>query len=123
MSMAVQLAASQPSPESIMGSWGGDRLHLTIDESGGRIEMDCASGTIAGPLKVIERGIFNATGTFEPHRPGPQRADAVPPSGTAQYAGTIKDGSMTLSILPAGASAAQVFHLSKSAAAKLVRCL
>ena len=119
----AQLVSTQLEGGTLEGRWGGDRLQLTLDANGGRLELDCASGTIAGPVKSLANGKFSAVGTFDQHSPGPQRADEAAAVGKARYSGEIHDGAMTLSILAAGAGAPQVFHLRKGAAVKLVRCL
>lgn len=109
---------------SIEGAWGGDRLQLTIDATGlGRVELDCASGTIAGPLKVSDEGRFTASGKLEQYRNGAQAADEAAASSKAMYEGEIKGEQMTLSILREGAAKPQVFQLRKGARVKLVRCL
>ena len=118
LAMAVWAAGS-----SLEGLWGGDRLRLVVDAGGAGIETDCASGRIAGPITLTPSGTFAASGTFDQHQGGPQRADVQPPPSSARYSGEVKGDLMTLSILPAGASAAQTFHLRKGAPVKLVRCL
>ncbi len=105
----------------LQGEWAGDRLRLAFDASGGMVETDCASGMLRGPVTVAGDGSFAATGTFWQHGGGPQRADEAATS--AQYAGRVQDGIMTLSILPAGAPVPQVFRLQQGGRIKLIRCL
>ncbi len=108
---------------SVATTWGGDRLQLTIDAIGaGRVELDCASGAIVGPLVLSEKGTFVAVGTFAQHRGGPQRAEEAAASAKARYEGEVKSDEMILSILPEGAAQPQVFKLRKGAKVKLVRC-
>ena len=123
LAMVVPIASAQALAGALEGRWGGERLQLVLDASGGRIEMDCASGTIAGAIKPGANGAFTAAGTFEQHGPGPQRADGTAAAAKARYSGEVKDGAMTLSILPDGAGAPQTFQLRKGAAVKLVKCL
>ena len=119
LAMAARVASAQ-SPE---GSWGGDRLQLEIDAAGGRIQMDCASGTIVAPITLAANGRFLAAGTFELQRAGPQRADEAAAPANARYSGEVKGDAMTLSILASGATAPQVFKLRRGATVKLIRCL
>ncbi len=122
--MTAPLTLGAPSEGAIEGTWGGDRLQLVVDAKGaGRVELDCASGAIAGPLVLSEKGGFAAAGTFEQYRSGPQRADESAPVTKARYEGTVENGMMTLSIWPEGAAKPQVFKLRKGAEVKLVRCL
>ena len=120
--MTAQIASGNPATATLDGQWGGDRLQLVIDPNGGRVETDCASGAIVGPLKLAKNGKFVAFGTFEQYRGGPQRADEPQPAVNARFSGEVKEGVMKLEILPAGASAPQVFNLRKGARIKLVRC-
>ncbi len=116
-------AATPASAQALEGSWAGDRLQLVIDAGGGRVQMDCASGTIAGPIGLAANGTFIAAGTFLPQQAGPQRADeGLAPPG-ARYSGEVKDDAMRLSILAAGASTPQMFTLRRGATVKLIRCL
>ncbi|MCV2370552.1 hypothetical protein [Roseateles oligotrophus] len=123
--MATQMVCAASADPAIDGTWGGDRLQLTIDAKGGRLESDCASGGFAGPLVLGKDGRFVASGHFTQHQAGPDRADADTAATQASYVGEVKpDGSsMTLSIKSAGAEPAQVFTLRKGVKVKLVRCL
>jgi hypothetical protein len=109
-------------PTALQGQWAGDRLQLVIDAQGGRVESDCASGRFSGPLTASADGKFSAQGSFESHQPGPQRADAPAPA-LAHYRGELQGQVLKLTILPAGASEAQVFTLQAGARIKLLRCL
>jgi hypothetical protein len=122
--MTAPLVSAVHSDGAIEGTWGGDRLRLVVDAKGaGRVELDCASGAIAGPLMLNEKGAFAAAGTFEQYRAGPQRADEAAAAKNARYEGTVEGETMTLSIWPEGAAKPQIFKLRKGAAVKLVRCL
>lgn len=121
--MAVFGASVRAGAAPVEGRWAGDRLQLVIDASGGRVETDCASGSFTGPISVSGDGNFVATGSFDQHRPGPQRADAPAHQAAARYTGDIKGGVLTLAILPDGEGSPQVFKLHQGKTAKLIRCL
>lgn len=104
------------------GIWGGDQLRVVFDAKGAAVQGDCADGYIAGPIALTAAGRFAAEGSYEQRRGGPQPADQrTAPSG-AKYAGEVTGDVMTLTIVPAGATA-QTFTLRKGAAVKLHRCL
>lgn len=103
--MAVQVAPSAAAPHPVEGQWGGEQVQLVLDASGGRIETDCASGT------------------FEQHQPGPQRADETVVQAGALFSGEVKDGVMSLSVTPDGGRAMQQFRLRKGHSGKLIRCM
>jgi hypothetical protein len=123
LACALALAVrAEPTP-SVVGAWAGDRARLALDERGGRLQMDCASGSFPGPLHLADDGAFRVLGTFEHHGAGPQRADADAAAPPAQFVGQVKDGIMTLSILAEGQDGPQVLHLRRGATVKLLRCL
>ena len=105
------------------GQWGGDQMRLVIGPQGGRLATGCADGSFGGPLSLAADGSFRVDGVFDQHAPGPQRADEPARHATAQFTGEVRDGQMTLSILPDGARQPQVFTLRKGQAVKLIRCL
>ena len=110
--LMATLTASAGSPAgALQGQWGGDQLRLVIDAQGGRIATACADGS------------FLVTGVYDQHQPGPQRADEDAAHAPARFSGEVRNGVMTLSILPAGAQQAQVFTLRQGQPAKIVRCL
>jgi hypothetical protein len=119
--MATASIPAQAAP--LAGRWGGEQTQLAIDEHGARLEMDCASGTMVGPLRPGSDGRFVAEGTFTQHQGGPQRADEGGQAPKARYSGEVRAGVMTLSILPEGASKPQVFTLREGVSVKLPRCL
>jgi hypothetical protein len=123
LAMTVQMAFSGPVAGALEGRWGGDRLQLVVESGVGRVELDCASGTITGPIRLTEAGKFDAPGTFQQHQGGPQRADEGAGVANARYSGEVREGVMKLSVLPDGSSTPQVFNLRKGVSVKLVRCL
>lgn len=118
--MATTNAATPPA--ALQGQWAGDRMQLVIDAQGGRIEGDCASGTIIGPVVVAADGRFTSQGSFESFQPGPQRADESGAVASALFTGELRDGILRLTITPSGPRAAKVYTLQSGARVKLVRC-
>ncbi len=55
------------------GVWGGQHINLEVGEKSAKIEYDCASGVIDGPLVVDGDGHFNLRGT---HKHGTRRTDS-----------------------------------------------
>ncbi len=77
------------------GVWGGDRIVFTVGADGADVEMECAHGRIAQPIRIDEKGKFDLAGTYEAETPGPSRDDGPPPV-PARYQGTIKGDTLTL---------------------------
>jgi hypothetical protein len=122
---AVSATHAGAAPAPMQGQWAGDRLQLVVDAQGGRLESDCASGRINGPITLSADGRFVAQGSFESHQPGPQRADEPARAAAASFAGELRDGVLKLTITPTatGAGVAQSFTLQSGARVKLLRCL
>lgn len=121
--MATLTAAAANPPGVVQGQWGGDQMRLVVDTQGGHLTAACADGSFSGPITLAADGSFQVSGVFDQHTPGPQRADEAASHAQARFSGEIRNGVMTLSILRAGASDAQVFNLRRGQAAKIVRCL
>jgi hypothetical protein len=120
--MSLTANASPPLEQSLEGRWGGDRMVLTIHQGAGTVDLECASGTIQGPIKLTAKGRFEAKGSFEQSRGGPQRVEEAPSAATARYTGTLKGHALKLEVLPAPGEPVQVFNLRKGAQVKMVRC-
>lgn len=108
----------------VTGTWGGERVGLSLDRSGGRLEYDCATGTIAGPLIASRDGSFVAIGTHTPGQGGPDRIGTIPPSYPARYTGTVARDTMTLRVVvPARDLTLGPFRLGRDASPQLLKCL
>jgi hypothetical protein len=77
--------------------WGTDHLKFEVTAGGANLDFDCASGTITSPIAVDAQGNFRVKGTYTRERPGPVMRDGNTASA-AVYAGSIKDGTMHLTI-------------------------
>ena len=81
---------------------------MTVEESGAKIEFDCAHGSISGRLALDADGRFELPGTFGRERPGPVRmgpnGEAAEEKGApATYSGRLQDGVLRLTIRVEGA--------------------
>lgn len=120
ISLALLLAAG--SPDSLVGTWAGDRLVATVTEQGMRVESDCAGGRTEGPLRFEGNGRFRASGHFAVGHGGPQRADGAEDAVAANYVGQVTGDRMMLTV-EAGHGAVRHYTLIRSAHMKLLRCL
>jgi hypothetical protein len=103
------------------GLWGGQHISINVGPKYAKIEYDCASGVINGPLTVDAAGQFKLRGTHRMERGGPLRAGDNPPEHPATYTGTIKGNTMTLT-LKVGDSDEETFTLEKGKPGELVKC-
>lgn len=115
-------ASVPPAGVPVIGQWGGQHIGLTLDASGGRIEYDCAAGTI-GAVVPGPGGAFTAAGTHITGFGGPEREGQVHPTQPAQFSGTVRGDRMTLRGQVANGVVLGPFELRRGAEPMLLRCL
>ena len=81
-----------------IGTWGGEHISLEVTAHGGRVEYDCAHGTIDQKIVPDARGRFDLRGTHVREHGGPVRKDETADSHPARFNGEIKDNTMTLTV-------------------------
>jgi hypothetical protein len=105
------------------GAWGGDHVVLTVTDNGGRVEFDCAHGTLDHPLQVDERGRFSVAGTFVPEHGGPVRPGEVPESRPARYQGRLDRQKLEFTVTTEGHTGTEPFTVTLGKGPKLTKCL
>lgn len=109
---------------SIAGRWGGQHVGLEMGEASGRLDYDCAAGTIDGPVLLDAAGRFAATGTHTPGTGGPAQVGVTPPAHPATYSGSVRGDTMTLEIeVPAIGARIGPYTLRRGTEPVLLRCL
>ena len=106
----------------VVGRWGAVHAGLTLTDSGGAIEYDCAHGGFSRPLQPDGAGRFTIMGIHVPERGGPVRVGEVPDSLPAEYVGHVIGDSMTLRVL-VGADTLGPFALRRGIEPQLFKCL
>ena len=120
--LLVAVSATKKNMQRIpTGVWGGPHINIEVSEKSAKIEYDCASGVIEGPLVVDANGNFKLRGTHRVERGGPVRADDDTKGQPATYTGSIKGNSMTLTLKLAG-SDEETFTLEKGKEGELFKC-
>ena len=123
----VGCAGPPPPPgasQAVTGEWGGSHIGMVLTRDGGRIEYDCAIGSIDGSVLTDAAGRFAATGRHTPAQGGPHRIGHVPPSWPARYTGNVGGDTMTLRVeVPDLAITIGPTRLRRGAPAILTRCL
>jgi hypothetical protein len=84
------LAAEEP---TIM--WGGEHVEMELTKDGGKLDFDCATGTITEPPAVDAQGKFRVSGTYLRERPGP----------------TMRDGNLAVAAVYSGSISGTIMHL------------
>lgn len=123
--LALSIAACASVPPAgvpVTGQWGGPHIGLTLDALGGRIEYDCAAGTI-GPIVPGAGGRFAAAGTHTPGWGGPEIEGQVRPTHDAQFSGTVRGDRMTLEGRVENGVVLGPFTLGHGAEPGIFRCL
>ena len=124
----VLLSACQAEPlqtdAPLTGSWGGPSIALQFEGSDGKLEYDCASGSIDGPVRPDHDGKFKAHGTHVPQHGGPTVEGQDPNVLPADYWGQVRGDQLTLSVrVPSLQLTLGPFSLRRRASARLMRCL
>jgi hypothetical protein len=105
------------------GAWGGDHVVLTVGDNGGRVEFDCAHGSLDHPLQVDDRGRFSVVGTFVLEHGGPAVADEVLPIHTARYQGTLDRQKVEFTVTIEGQTGQGPFTVTLAKTPKLEKCV
>jgi len=105
------------------GAWGGDHVALTVTDGGGRVEFDCARGTLDHPLRLDDSGRFSVAGTFIQEHGGPVRAGEVPESQPARYQGRLDRQKLEFTVTVEGKTGQGPFTVTLAKAPKLTKCL
>jgi hypothetical protein len=106
------------------GPWGGQGIHLEVNEKSARVEFDCAHGTIQGPLTLDGKSEFKLKGTFTREHGGPVRNDQNESGEAAVYSGSIKGETMTLELRIDGQDQPLTSYvLTKGKAGRLHKCM
>ena len=121
MAMTIVLVA-MVAAVPLTGVWGGPQVRLLLTATGGTLATGCAELALAAPIIPSPHGHFKIAGMQQVFRPGPQRADATPPTTAVQLEGNIVGTVMTLTVSAPG-GAPETYRLDAGREGKLVRCL
>ena len=115
-------ASVPPAGVPVTGQWGGPHIGMTLGQSGGRIEYDCAGGTI-GPVVPGAGGAFTAQGTHTPEAGGPVYEGQVFPTYSVAFSGTVRGDRMTMQGRVENGVELGPFSLRRGAEPGIFRCL
>ena len=121
----VALAACETvsNPQPLVGSWGGQHVGLIFEGGFGKLDYDCASGTIDEPIIPGAGGGFEADGRHIPGHGGPVRVGEIFVSKRAHYRGTVQQGVMNLGATLDDGTVIGPFTLRQGAQPQILRCL
>jgi hypothetical protein len=106
----------------VLGTWGALHAALTLTDTGGSIEYDCAHGGLRSPVQPDAVGRFAVDGVHVREHGGPVRIGEVPDSLPARYLGRVSGDRMALRVL-VGADTLGPFELRRGAEPRLFKCL
>jgi hypothetical protein len=116
-------SAAAPLHPALTGEWGGFQSRLTLDDAGGRLELDCASASLDSTVRPDADGKFSVDGRFEAYAPGPdRRGDMAPAFTEAHFNGQIDGRNLQLTVHLAGQEKPQEFALVRDRKIKIIRC-
>lgn len=121
--VALGACTSMSAPgRPVTGEWGGPHIGLVLDDAGGRIDYDCAAGTIE-PVVPAPDGRFVAAGTHTPGMGGPDVQGQAVTTLRAQFGGRVRGNRMTLHGRVENGVVLGPFTLTRGAEAGILRCL
>jgi hypothetical protein len=103
------------------GEWGGEHVRLSVENAGGKIEFDCAHGSLDEPLALDGRGHFDVKGSLVGEG-GPVRKDDPGSARPARYRGETDGQRMSLEVTLEGGESGGTFSLVKGGRARLFKC-
>lgn len=119
---ASACASVSPAGLPVTGEWGGPHIGLSLDASSGRIEYDCAGGTIEAIIPGSS-GRFAASGTHTPKAGGPVYEGQMFPTYSVAFTGAVRGDRMTLHGRVENGVELGPFTLSRGAEPGVFRCL
>ncbi len=88
------------------GPWGAVGIAMEVTESGARIELDCAHGTISEPILLDSEGRLDVKGLYFREHGGPIREGEESKGEPVHYVGQVTRDTMTLTIKSEGSDTA-----------------
>ncbi|WP_310498725.1 hypothetical protein [Sandarakinorhabdus sp.] len=122
ISSAHAAPPSVPSVPPLTGDWGGPQVRLQLTETGGKLDLACASAIIDMPVRPDAAGKFVVLGRYDSFTGGPTPADAAPAMAKAHFDGHVEGDTMHLSVHRHGEKAAENYTLERGRRVKLIRC-
>jgi len=108
---------------AVTGEWGSPRAVLTLTAKGGRIEYDCAQGSLDAPVVPDANGAFQVAGQHFQGHGGPVRSEEEQPvAQPATFRGTVSGDRMHLDVSSASEHIGS-FDLQRGATDQLHHCL
>lgn len=105
-----------------VGQWGGEHVRLSVSDTGGSVEFDCAHGTLDAPLNVDTEGRFSVPGTLV-REGGPVVPGREGEKQSVRYSGRLDGSSMNLDLSRDNGDRMGSFLLKLGDRGKLVKCL
>jgi hypothetical protein len=104
------------------GVWGGEHLRLTVTDTGGASEFDCAHGSLDSALAVDGEGRFDVPGTLV-REGGPTREDAAEAPEIVRYSGRTDGRAMELEVSSVSGERIGSFQVEHGRPGTLRKCL
>lgn len=109
--------------DALSRAWGGEHIGLELDANRGKVELDCAHGTIDEAIIPGADGSFSVRGTFTAEHGGPISDAEVADTRPARYEGLVRGDEMTLKIIVGGQPLPFGYTLRRNEFPQIVKCL
>jgi hypothetical protein len=104
--------------------YGGTHLELNLTATGGSLSFDCATGSLAAPLRLDSNGRFSVAGTIL-RGSGVQRPPWMPPIApvAVTFKGRVTGSTMSIGYASGGAPVGETYSLKANKEGTLYRCM
>ena len=110
---------SAPPPALPPGVWGGEQVVLQVGPDTAVLQLGCAQGEFAAPIRLDPQGRFAVPGTFSAFAGGPTTASDRP--AKAEYQGALSGKQLVLTVRQGAAT--DTYRLTLGVQSKVIRCL
>lgn len=110
-------------PTALSGQWGATGVGLVLAGGLGKLEYDCAFGTIDEAIIPGPDGRFTVSGTHVPGQGGPVRVGQIFTTHRATYQGQLSGELLTLTATLDNGTVLGPYTLTRGAEPLIVRCL
>ena len=121
--LALAGCETMQAPPDLAGQWGGRHVGLMFEGGLGKLEYDCASGTIDQHVIPGPDGRFTAAGTHVPGQGGPVRVGQIFTSHRATYQGQVTGDVMDLTVRLDNGTVIGPYRLTRGAQPIIFACL
>ncbi|MCH8616558.1 hypothetical protein LZ016_10660 [Sphingomonas sp. SM33] len=111
-----------PDLKPAYGHFGGPQVGVVLEGGSGKVDFDCASGTVDEPIFDAKEGVFSVKGTYRTGHSGQIKVGQIFRSQPATYSGTLVKDDMMLTVTLEDGEVLGPYKLQRGVPPQLTRC-